>query len=176
MRLNFGKPKPFDDGSWEDGMSGGPGAYRLIAWNPTTNEAKTIDRAFGKDPDGVLDIGESQNLWGRLVTMRQAMRYGKASHSAGLKYHYWGYADVWPLTHLRIQFVLVPSKDQAVAAEAVAIGNYLRGFKDLPPLNSTMGNRAKTAKWIEKQGRPAFTPDGYLNLEGLLPDRVLVVG
>jgi hypothetical protein len=176
MRINFNGPWPFDDGTWENHIAVGPGVYRLRAWDSSTNESRPIQRAGGTDAEGVLDIGESKNLWGRLTTMRRAMRNGNASHSAGLKFHGWGFADVFPLDGLMIDFVLLPTKDHAVAAEAVAIADYLWRFKDLPPLNSTKGNRKKTAKWIKSQGQEAYNDDYSLNIEGLLPDGVLVVG
>jgi len=174
MRIRFPGPWGFQDEAWKNHLRDVPTVYRLRATNPDTGAVKAIHRASGVDQEGVLDIGTTAHGYGRALTLLRACRTGRGSHAAGLKYHEYDFKDAFPLATLRIEGVEVESEELAEAIELALIETYLYRFKDLPPLNSTAGNWGKVASWLEDLGRNPRRPNGELDLDGLVPEALLI--
>lgn len=166
--IRFDGPWSFDNEEWKGHVRGSPAVYRLRAWDSAAGRPRVIGRAGGNDDAGVLDIGTTGGGYGRLLTLLRAARTGRGSHAAGLKFHGYEFAAVFPLPTLRIEVAHLSSNKLAEAVELRLIEDYLYAFKDLPPLNSTQGNWRSVERWLEGQGRAARIND-EVNLAGLLP-------
>lgn len=106
-----------------------PGAYMIAA-------KKTLNRAVGRDEQGILGIGESDNLKRRLKDFLGCAGGTKASgHMAGFRYRRFGYQSVFPLETLWVCWREVEDKDAAYALEGALLGEYLAQHFELPPLN-----------------------------------------
>lgn len=124
-------------------MPRGGGVYMVHA---TVEGARAkISRARAVDADGVLLIGESEDLASRGRTLAAAMRWTGGtktapSHRPGLEYSSgWGYdfGRTFPLEGLRLRYV---STDAHELLEAGLLERYRWEFLDRPPLNSSNGN------------------------------------
>ena len=168
MKVHFTGPWPFESGAWKAHVRATPATYRLRAWDRDTDSAVPISRASSVDHEGVLDIGTTSGGYGRLSTALRAMKTGKGSHAAGLKYFGYDFATAFPLKDIQVEVVHVPTEELAEAVELWLLEDYLWRYKDLPPLNSTAGNWKKVDRWLRSLGR---TPrcDDLINLRGLLP-------
>jgi len=102
-----------------------------------------IPRALGTDPDGVLDIGEGQNLQRRLYEFWGRARGKAYAHSAAAEYASWELARHWPFDLLHFDFFHVPDKKRAEQAELEMLDEYRHRFYDRPPLNKSQGKRWK---------------------------------
>lgn len=120
----------------------------------------TIARARGCDVDGVLLIGESENLSSRGRTLAAAMQWTGGTktpppHRPGLEYSSgWGYRfeRSFPVEDVRLRFVV---REDHHLIEAALLERYRWEYLDRPPLNSSMGN------W-RNEGR---TDAGWLKLD-----------
>lgn len=132
------------------------GVYMLHA---TDGGARAgIPRARASDADGVLLIGESEDLASRGRTLAAAMRWTGGtktapSHRPGLEYSSgWGYefGRIFPLENIRLRYV---STEAHELLEAGLLERYRWEFLDRPPLNSSNGNwqnRKRTAAgWLK---------------------------
>ena len=162
---------PLMDNSWKPHVAAAPGTYRLRVADGTS--WRVIRRAGGDDPGGVLDIGKTKNLWDRLSKFQRAIRNGKDSHAAGIKFHSYDFATEFPHETLQIEIVQLPSKNHAEALELGLLEHYLYRFKDLPPLNSTAGNWSAVKTWMTNLGIEHRLTDGTLNLSPVMPPGVL---
>lgn len=106
-----------------------PGAYMIAA-------RRALNRAVGRDVEGILGIGESDNLNRRLRDFLGCARGTKAAgHMAGYRYNLFGYSRVFPLESLWICWCGVGNKDEAYALEGKMLSEYLAQHYELPPLN-----------------------------------------
>lgn len=106
-----------------------PGAYIIATSQP-------ISRAVSTDPDGYLDVGESDNLANRLWRFRDcASQRGKTGHMAGWRFAFFRLEKQFPLADLRVRWRATSSKEEAYAAEGQVLLSYLRRHCELPPLN-----------------------------------------
>jgi hypothetical protein len=106
-----------------------PGAYVIAASQP-------INRAVGTDPEGYLDVGESDNLNKRLYTFhRCAGERGITGHMAGWRFAFFRFERKFPHTKLRVRWRATATKEEAYAAEGQVLLGYLRRHCELPPLN-----------------------------------------
>lgn len=172
MIVQFDGPRGFDDESWKDHVSTSSGVYRLRAW--AESGPRHLTRASGAvDLDGILDIGTTSGLYGRLLELLRACRHGRGSHSAGLRFNHYGYATAFPLESLRIEVLPLATAPLAEALELALIEHYIWTFKDSTPLNSTQGNWRSVDRWLRSQGREPRR-NGCVDLRGLLPDQRVV--
>ncbi|MBM4037389.1 MAG: hypothetical protein FJ290_02645 [Planctomycetes bacterium] len=107
-----------------------PGAY-VIATN------RSIRRAIGVDPDGVLHVGESSDLRYRLRAFLRCASGGGdyEGHMAGWRYAHFRLDRHFPLSSLRVKWRVTKSKPEAYHAEGHFLLSYLRKHCELPPLN-----------------------------------------
>jgi len=115
-----------------------PGVYRIRAFN-SQGQAMPVRRLNGLDPLGILHIGQSIKLGVRVRTFRQAAEGLRAPHQAGIQFNYWGFAGIFPLQHLRFDYVLVQSQNEAIRLERQLHEEYRRQYLDRPPLDGTSG-------------------------------------
>ena len=124
------------------GVDSTPGVYRVRIFN-TDGKPSPIRRALGVDTDGILDIGESNNLRKRLREFWGCARGKYYPHSAGIEYRKWKLDQHWPLEQLHFDFIHVREKADAEKLELRMIDNYRKQFYDRPPLNKSQGKRWK---------------------------------
>ena len=169
--LTFEGPFDFVSRSWREIVRRDPIVYRLRGWEAGTSAFRSIPRAGGIDPDGVLDIGESDDGRRRLDDFCCAVEGKPRSHRAGLEFSPNGYdfGAVFAPNSLRIEFIHLGSKELAEALELALLEEYRWRFKDRPPLNGSAGKYRKVQGWLEQQGRAARDDDGWIDLSGLLP-------
>ena len=106
-----------------------PGAYLICA-------DRAIHRAVGVDDNGVLTIGESDNLRRRLAAfVRCAKKPGAAGHMAGWRFNYAAFEKVFPLETLWVSWHPTVDKATAYAKEGEMLALYLAEHYELPPLN-----------------------------------------
>lgn len=97
---------------------------------------RPIHRVVGIDEDGILDIGESGRLRGRLRSfLKCAATRGTAGHMAGWRYAYLRFARHFPLTELEVRWRHFPTKAEAYNEEGRLLAAYVAAHFELPPLN-----------------------------------------
>lgn len=168
--LRFEGPYDFFARAWRGVVRRGPLVYRLRVWDSSAAAFRSIPRAGGVDTSGVLDIGESGDGRVRLDDFCSAAGGAPRSHRAGWEYSLngYGFESAFPRESLRIEFVHLTSKDLAEAIELALLEDYRWRFKDRPPLNGSAGKYKKVDAWLRSLGRVPRTPEGWLDLEGLL--------
>ena len=106
-----------------------PGVYRI-------GLGQALPRAFGTDPEGVLDIGKASNLLGRLQAFKAcAETRGKTGHMAGWRYAHFDLQRVFPPKMLKVCWCVAVSEASAAEMEAVCLDRYIRRHLEQPPLN-----------------------------------------
>ncbi len=107
----------------------GPGAYMIAAKKP-------INRAVGKDVEGILDIGESKTLRARVRSFIACARGAQQSgHMAGWRYKKYDFESNFPFNTLFISWHAATTKPEAYALEGHMLKEYIEQHKELPPLN-----------------------------------------
>ena len=123
-----------------------PGAY-IIATE------KKINRIIGKDNDGILSIGETDNLFKR-IQMFLSCAEGKRhrGHNAGWRYYKLDLKKEFPIISLYICWKSVSSKKEAHHLEGEELKKYANKHYELPPLNYkyNWSDEKKTAKIAKK--------------------------
>ena len=101
---------------------------------------RSINRLIGKDKEGILEIGQSNNLQVRLKRFYTAATGGKASHSEGLRFHHLRLASKLDVKtdHLKMCFREI-DKIKLKSAEKGYLSRYQKKYGELPPLNSSGG-------------------------------------
>lgn len=119
-----------------------PGCYKISC-------SKPINRLFGTDDEGILNIGESKDLNQRLdqfikaVTIPDHMDIVKGdNHSAGGKFSLLRLQEEFPVESLRFKFAITESKEEAERLEAKELERYEDSYLEFPPLN-TQGPKNK---------------------------------
>lgn len=106
-----------------------PGAY-VIATD------RQLNRAVGADSDGILTIGESDDLHRRVTGFAScALTYGTKGHMAGWRFAFFRFAKHFPFASLRIRWNVTPTKEEAYDLEGRMLLAYLSRHLELPPLN-----------------------------------------
>lgn len=106
-----------------------PGAYVIAT-------RSAIHRAIGIDPDGVLHIGESDNLRSRIRAFWNcASQLGTQGHMAGWRYQTYRMNKHFPLNDLRVKWCATRTKKLAYALEGGRLKKYFADHLELPPLN-----------------------------------------
>jgi hypothetical protein len=125
-----------------------PGVYRIRLADSTG--AIRIGRFFGPDPDkdGLLYIGEGDNVAGRIVDFNEASN-GRASykHPAGEKLFLLrfqaGFGErVYDNCKMQFSAVDMRNKTEAKRRESEELKRYFVEYGELPPLNSNLGDMA----------------------------------
>lgn len=107
----------------------GPGAYMIAA-------RKSINRAYGKDVEGILDVGESGHLRGRIKSFIACAKGNQRSgHMAGWRFHRFKFDSKFPLNSLYISWHTAETKEEAYRLEEQILESYLEQHSELPPLN-----------------------------------------
>jgi hypothetical protein len=108
---------------------GDPGVYIIAIGSP-------IVRFHGIDHEGIVDIGESVNLCGRLASFVGCARKSrKSGHMAGWRYGEYNFSNVIPLENLMVSWKTTQDKDSACQLEAALMRSYFSNHFELPPLN-----------------------------------------
>jgi hypothetical protein len=95
-----------------------------------------LSRCHGVDEQGVLDIGESGNLRGRIQAFKRcATGESKKGHMAGWRYFSLGYHDIYPFESLWVCYRVFNSKKSAYREEGRMLRAYVEQYYELPPLN-----------------------------------------
>jgi len=141
MRYRWRGPILLTGDEWP-GVRSEAGVYRIRIFDPAGRPI-AIPRALGTDPDGVLDIGEGQDLQRRLYEFWGRARGKSYPHSAAAEYATWDLKQHWPLDRLHFDFFHAPDKKAAEQAELKMLDQYRARFYDRPPLNKSQGKRWK---------------------------------
>ncbi|MNP37680.1 hypothetical protein D3C76_1311410 [compost metagenome] len=106
-----------------------PGVYIVCA-------DRAIARAVGIDDNGILTVGESDNLKRRLAAfVRCAGSKGATGHMAGWRFNFASFEKMFPLDTLYVSWFPTVDKAAAYAKEGEMLGLYLAEHYELPPLN-----------------------------------------
>jgi hypothetical protein len=106
-----------------------PGAYFIARDRP-------INRLNDADPDGIIDIGESNNLYVRLSSFVGCARLTrKSGHMAGSRFGKYNFSKILPMDRLRVSWKVARDKPAAVRLEASLMNIYFSKHFELPPLN-----------------------------------------
>lgn len=141
MRYRWEGPVLLTGDDWP-GVRPKAGVYRIRIFDGAGRPI-AIPRALGTDADGVLDIGEAQDLERRLCEFLGRARGKSYPHSAAAEYASWELSAHWPLERLHFDFFHVQDKKTAEQAELEALDEYRARFYDRPPLNKSQGKRGK---------------------------------
>lgn len=149
-----------------------PGVYVLRSVGPDGAPVR-VPRAGDTDDRGVLDIGESGRLRGRLDDLRGACLGQPRSHRAGWDDFAYDVGARYPAATLCVEVLPIPigRRDARVLAEALELAlleSYRGRFKDRPPLNASAGKYRKVSHWLTSLGRAPRDASGWLDLSGLL--------
>jgi len=107
----------------------GPGTYMIGTDRP-------LKRAVGIDQEGILDIGKSKGLRGRLQTFyRCASMPETGGHMAGWRFAFYEMSRHFPLETLYVCWCPVPSEGLAAREEGRLLDEYVRQHMEPPPLN-----------------------------------------
>lgn len=106
-----------------------PGTYVIAT-------RQEITRVVGKDADGLLDVGESENLRDRLNSfIRCAKNPDSCGHMAGVRFAFLGFSESFPFDSLWVRWFIAKDKNAAYTAEGGILKTYVTLHKELPPLN-----------------------------------------
>ncbi|SRR6266851_5939366 len=134
----WSEPIPLTSSDIRSRMRDQCGVYRIRAFT-LSGGPQQIPRCNGVDAEGILHIGESQNLQTRVLFFLQAAASGRAAHSAGCEFYESGFGKRFPLNFLRWDFASAGSKAEAVELELHLHRRYRRTFLDKPPLDGSIG-------------------------------------
>lgn len=116
-----------------------------------------IPRWGGIDPEGILVIGETQNMAERWKQSRSAIAKGGGSSTLNLLNYivgYSGYLNKYLVDDhdYEYRFIRLDSKELAEAEEAELILLYICQFFEPPPLNSEVPSRYVDDLWDKCSG------------------------
>jgi len=120
-----------------------PGVYRIRAYEES-GKPLHIQRLGGVDSLGILHIGKSKNLKGRINFFRQSSEGKHDSHHAGYEFYIWVFKKIIPLDKLRFDYIETPTEQEALRIERLLHIEYREQFFDRPPLDSTSGKKGKS--------------------------------
>ncbi|WP_127475160.1 hypothetical protein [Sulfurivermis fontis] len=107
----------------------GPGAYMIAA-------KSSINRAYGTDEEGILDVGESGRLRHRIKSFIACANGNRRSgHMAGWRFNRFKFDSKFPLDSLYLSWHRTESKEEAYKLEEKILESYLEQHSELPPLN-----------------------------------------
>ena len=115
-----------------------PGVYRIPAFD-AHGRPVSICRANGVDAHGILHIGQSVGLRGRILAFLLAAQGGSAAHHAGNEFFQWEFGQRFPVEHFRFDYILARSSEYAKKLERELHEAYRLRYLDRPPLDGTSG-------------------------------------
>ncbi len=120
-----------------------PGVYRIRAFYEQA-QPRAVRRFNGDDPEGILHIGMSSNLFNRLRSFyRGAVEQKFPAHFASSEFIKWKFDKSVPADQLRFDFIGTPNAQAAKDLETELHRAYRYKFLDRPPLDGTSGKRFK---------------------------------
>jgi len=112
-----------------------PGGYQIRAVDEK-KRARTIRRCVGDDREGLLGIGESEDLRKRISNLLRCMgEKGQGGHMAGWRYAYLEMNRIFPLERIQFRYCVTKDKDAAYKLEGTLLHDYVNRHFELPPLN-----------------------------------------
>ena len=106
-----------------------PGAYVIAT-------RQTITRISGQDKNGILSIGETDNLSKRLQMFLSCANGNRhRGHTAGWRYRELCLDKLFPIASLHFRWKSELSKEKAYALEGELLKEYASQHCELPPLN-----------------------------------------
>jgi hypothetical protein len=107
---------------------------------------KIISRLLDRDPEGIIYIGKSENLWSRINAFwKTIIKRDRSRHAAAWTYCSYGYESLFPPNSLQFRFLEFENPEDL---EFDLLLQYFRKYRDLPPLNTSRGNYP--GNWINK--------------------------
>jgi hypothetical protein len=125
----------------------GAGTYAIACKN------LTVHRVRGQDKTGLLYVGESSSLRGRLESFAYDIECDKDTHVAGWRYNLVGLKRCAPVERLMVRWCNAKSKgkkgkQEARILECELLHAYVIEHCELPPLNYSLGRSLlKKLKW-----------------------------
>jgi hypothetical protein len=119
MAARFSKIYPLEELSDFpiDQLTGRPGVYRIRGFSD--GKPLQFSRLNGKDPDGILHIGMSQDLFKRLRSFRKGAILEKfPAHFASSEYIKWGFKTLVAPKNLCFDFVVTQDAATAKSQES----------------------------------------------------------
>ena len=112
-----------------NGVPETPGAYII-------GTKQSIARLSGQDKNGILSIGETDNLLKRLqMFLACADGNRHRGHTAGWRYRELNLHKLFPITSLHFRWKSALSKEEAYSLEGELLKEYASQHLELPPLN-----------------------------------------
>lgn len=125
--------------------------YKIRLVNNLKNP-KSIQRFLGKDKEGILMIGQTNDMENRLQKFKQAFAKGEAHHSEGKLLH----IIVATIEHPRLKigvkdieycFESFTNIEAAKKSEEKSLKSYVKKYGEAPPLNSIIPHRDTARFW-----------------------------
>lgn len=93
-----------------------------------------ISRLKGKDSNGIIYIGSSENLKNRIKGFSKTVeKKDRSRHAAAWTYCSFNYSSIFPARRLQFRYKVTPN---TTTSEFDLLLGYRKKFMDLPPLNS----------------------------------------
>jgi hypothetical protein len=144
-KFNWSQAFPLDPISdWPTGrLNDQAGVYRIRAFSKG-GTPQSIRRFNGEDPEGLLHIGMSGDLFKRLRSFHKGViREEFPAHFASSEFVKWGFKKLVPARLLRFDFIATVDNAAARTLETELHRAYRYKFLDRPPLDGTSGERFK---------------------------------
>ena len=117
-----------------------PGSYKISC-------GEVVKRLVGEDKDGILMVGESEDLQRRIGQFHESISVSKAvSHSEGNTFYNLTMKEHFPISSLRFKFATTTTKADARSLEERELNDYENVHLELPPLNSARQHRRKETR------------------------------
>jgi hypothetical protein len=131
-----------------------PGVYVIRLIDAPSGRPIPIGRFLGIDESGILLIGVSNDLGGRLYNFYYSYLEDRRTHSEGRRLHLvrmlTKFEEIYPEASMQFSVKRIPDKEQAKHEEERLLKSYFKRFGELPPLNTMMGKRRVPWMRIDK--------------------------
>ena len=119
----------------------GPAVYQVRLQGP--RGVRKISRFLRRDPRGLLCIGMTGNMWGRIRQFERGLSRGTGHSEANLLHQLEESSSLNRLISrvYQYRFRALRTRAQAAQLEEQLIKRYLKRFGEVPPLNSAIPNR-----------------------------------
>ena len=121
----------------------GPAIYELRVVNKNGNPFK-LNRFLGQDPEGILSIGETNNMEKRRSQFISGITKCYGHSECNLLYYLLkntAFATAFDSYRLEYRYSSCTTKHDAQQEERVSIKTYICKFGEVPPLNSAIPDR-----------------------------------
>ena len=119
---------------------------RLVS---SPNKPRLIPRLLNRDHEGILMIGQTNDIKERLKKFRRAFEKGNARHSEGRLLHVINTHCPLAAEVKNLEYWIKPCNtlQEAEESEEKLIKNYVKNFGEAPPLNSIIPHRDASQHW-----------------------------